>query len=521
MSTEGLTRREWLATTASAAALTGCRAKPVEPRVVGADFELGHRVREGKFPAPSATKKAKVLIVGAGVAGLAAARHLRKLGVDEVVLCELERQPGGNSQAGTNYPWGAHYLPLPSSESVDTLALLEELGAITGHDAAGLPIYREDYLVADPAERLFHHGDWVEGLIPRLGLSDRDLGQLEAFLARMEELKSARGQDGRRLFAIPVDQSSQDADWLALDQMTMQAWMAREGYTAEALLWYVDYCCRDDYGAGLSEVSAWVGLHYFAARNASAANAPSHAVLTWPNGNGWLVERLREGLQPIHSRHAVWRIEDQGARLRVDVHDADRASSLRWEAEVVIYAAPRFSASKVIVGLPPAQGLIYSPWMVANLFLSTAPKAGKGAPLSWDNVNYKGQGLGYVVATHQKLQAVPQETVFTYYQTLPRSERHQMLTRSPRQWMKAVLDDLRVPHPDLMDKLSDFQIWLWGHGMITPSPGFLWGETRRSMQTPHGRILFAHSDMSGISIFEEAYSRGLRAAEAAVPMLGT
>ncbi len=49
--------------------------------------------------------------------------------------------------------------------------------------------------------------------------------------------------------------------------------------------------------------------------------------------------------------------------------------------------------------------------------------------------------------------------------------------------------------------------------MIRPVPGFIWGSVRAQMLNQQGRIAFAHSDMSGISIFEEAFTRGLQAAD--------
>ena len=50
-------------------------------------------------------------------------------------------------------------------------------------------------------------------------------------------------------------------------------------------------------------------------------------------------------------------------------------------------------------------------------------------------------------------------------------------------------------------------------------PGFLWGAARQQMLAAHGPIVFAHSDMSGLSIFEEACTRGVQAAEALLPRL--
>ena len=85
-------------------------------------------------------------------------------------------------------------------------------------------------------------------------------------------------------------------------------------------------------------------------------------------------------------------------------------------AEQVVWAAALFVLPRVAVSLPaPLAALAgageYAPWLVANLSLSELPAAGVGAPLSWDNVLYDKPGLGYVVATHQRLQMRPGPTV--------------------------------------------------------------------------------------------------------------
>ena len=56
-------------------------------------------------------------------------------------------------------------------------------------------------------------------------------------------------------------------------------------------------------------------------------------------------------------------------------------------------------------------------------------------------------------------------------------------------------------------------MWRWGHAMIEPAPGFLWGEARRRARAPIGAIHFAHTDLSGIALFEEAFHQGARAAD--------
>ncbi len=56
-------------------------------------------------------------------------------------------------------------------------------------------------------------------------------------------------------------------------------------------------------------------------------------------------------------------------------------------------------------------------------------------------------------------------------------------------------------------------LWPWGHGMIRPSVGFIWGDVRKQMRERDGNIVFAHSDMSGMSNFEEAQYHGVEAAK--------
>jgi hypothetical protein len=408
-------------------------------------------------------------------------------------------------------------VPLPNEESTEVAALFEELGLITGRDAAGTPIYDELALCADPMERLFTCGRWQEGLLPQLGINDADRAQYAAFFAEMERLRTARGTDGLRAFAIPLDLSSADEAFRALDRQTMAQFMDERGWDSTPLRWYVDYCCRDDYGAPAAQVSAWAGVHYFAGRDARAANAENDAVLTWPEGNGWLAHRLAEPWrEKIETGALVWNIEPAGDSALVDYFDAGAQRSIRIRARTVICAAPRFVAQRIVRGLE-SLALEYSPWMVANITLDALP-AGRGAALAWDNVMRDSASLGYVVATHQHLHPVPRRTVLTHYWPLdgaqPRLAREQALARSHESWCEEIVADLERAHRGIAAHIRRIDVWLWGHGMIRPVPGFIWGETRRQMLAPRPPVFFAHSDLSGVSIFEEAYTRGVQAAEA-------
>jgi protoporphyrinogen oxidase len=535
-----VTRRTFLAAAAitTAAACATPYLRKAAPRrftggIVGANSSLGHAMRDGKFPAVSESAETGIVIVGGGIGGLAAARQLQRNGLTDFTLLELETRPGGNAQSGRNeisaYPWGAHYVPISGNDTIEVTKLFEELGIIQGRDATGLPVYNEEYLCADPMERLFIHGRWQEGFVPQLGNTDADQLAIDSFFAEMQRFKSARGRDNRRAFTIPLDESSRDEEFTQFDKMTMADYLRQKGwFKSVPLRWYVNYCCRDDYGAGLEKISAWAGIHYFASRDAVAANAPNYAVLTWPEGNGWLVRQLQTQIDAhIRNSSAVWNIESAGDQLLVDYYDVTRQKSIRLQARGVIWAAPYFVARRVIVSLrgqpADASAAVYSPWLVANLTLDALP-TDKGMDVAWDNVIYDNDSLGYVVATHQIPERVPVKTVITYYHPLDAEEpsiaRQQALARSYDDWCDMIVANLSQGHPDIARHTKHMDVWLWGHGMVRPVPGYIWGPTRARMQEPLGKIVFVNSDVSGISIFEEAYTRGVRAANHLVQNFG-
>jgi len=264
-------------------------------------------------------------------------------------------------------------------------------------------------------------------------------------------------------------------------------------------------------------VSAWAGLHYFAARGDDTG------VITWPEGNGWLVRRLREPLaEHVHPNCLVYSIQNRERHVVVDVFDAMEQVSTRIFAEHVIFAAPKQTLRYIADARSAAPAKLldefqYAPWMVANLTLEEFPSQRTGAPICWDNVIYGSESLGYVVATHQSLRTHLESTVLTYYQPLagsaPDRERRRLLDTPWAAWVEAIFADLSRPHPEIRSLVSRVDVFRWGHAMVRPRPGFLWGEARRQAALPVGNVHFAHSDLSGFSIFEEAQYRGIAAAE--------
>jgi len=514
-------------------ALAACRRNEATPlpagEIVGASDVFGHRVRDGaRVELPQdAWSRIPLVIVGGGVAGLTAAWRLQNSGFKDFALIELESAPGGTSRSGSNrlisYPWGAHYIPAPMKENVPLVSLLEEMGVVEGKDKNGGPAIGEQFLCRDPEERVFYKGRWYEGLYLHAGESEDDKQQYQKFNTEVDHWIAWRDGKGRRAFTLPVSACSDDAEVTALDRLSMSAWMDQRGLASPRLRWWVDYACRDDYGMTLDQTSAWAGLFYFCSRVVAPENE-SQSLITWPEGNGRLVNHLFERVKTnIQLDRAVIELIPTNDGVDVITIDRDGHTPRGFHASRVIFAAPQFVARYVIRPYrdnppPHIAEFHFGAWMVANLTLKDRPKANSARdfPLAWDNVLYESPSLGYVVATHQRgLDRGP--TVLTYYYPLcdenARLARTRLLETDWRGWAEVALTDLSRAHPDIRNLVERLDVMRWGHAMIRPRTGFMWGSARREAAKPFRSIHFAHSELSGVALFEEAFDHGLRVAE--------
>jgi hypothetical protein len=330
-------------------------------------------------------------------------------------------------------------------------------------------------------------------------------------MARFEDRMRGFASTGRFTLPMAAGRGGKDAE--VEDTLSMGGWLDREGFDSPWLRWTVDYACRDDYGALASDVSAWAGIHYFAARDSDDEGGP----LTWPEGNGRIVRLLLESLAPMVQTGApAYRVERRDARWHVLTPQAE------WVADAVIVATPLLVASRIVEDAPPAD-TVYSPWLTANLTLDRWPQE-RGIGPAWDNVLFDSPALGYVVATHQSLRIHVPQTVWTYYWALaagsPLSARQWLLGQEWSSLKDRILADLSRAHPDLPECVTRIDIMRLGHAMARPTPGFLSSPVRKRLQQGRDGLFFAHSDLGGLPLFEEAQYRGVAAADAALAMLG-
>ncbi len=524
-------KRRTLLSTAAALSFAGLacrrpRSFPFSGELLGPSLELGHLVRDGALPIPDRFEPVGVLIAGGGIAGLSAAWHFEGAGFRDYLLLELEKEVGGTSRSGHNgvsaYPLAAHYVPAPTREVGALVKLLDECGVIEGFDSKGEPIFGEQHVVRSPDERIFFHGQWWEGLYLHAGESLEDARQYRAFFQEIDAWVSWRDAKGRKAFALPRSKGSDAPEVRALDSLSFQAWLDARGLNSERLRWLLDYAVRDDFGSRLDTTSAWAGLFYFAARK-QGPGEESRPLLTWPEGNGFLVHHLHQTCRErVRTGHAVTRIEPQGdGTVRVSAWNTRENRAVGFQARRVIFAGPVQMAGRVIPALLRARGKAFfeafpaTPWLVANVTLRDRPRE-HGFPLAWDNVIRHSAGLGYVVATHQSLRDHG-PSVWTYYHAFagpdPKADWLRLAAMDWRSCAALVVDDLKKAHPDIETQIARLDVMRWGHAMIRPRPGLLFSPLLELARQPFRNIHFAHSDLSGFALFEEAQDHGIRAAE--------
>lgn len=492
---------------------------------VGDAVGLAHRLRSpAPLPPPATQQRCSVLVLGGGIAGLAAADALRRAGVDDLRVIELHDRAGGNSRghavAGLGCPLGAHYLPVPGPQAQVVQAWLQDIG-VARHEH-GRWVYDEKHLCHSPQERLFADGAWHEGLLPPADGRPATLAQYRRFAQALREVNAA--------FTLPTGAGPWTPVHAALDAQTFAQWLDAQGLSDTRLRWYLDYCCRDEYGADATVVSAWAGVHYFQSRHGFSAPGEADAhddlVLTWPEGNAWLVQHLAAALgERVLLQRLVQRVDVGRHEVTVDLWNEAAQRSERWTAPQVVMALPLFVARRVLAQAPAALSAMKTsddaPWLVATLALRRPLIDRPGLRPAWDNVSLDSAGLGYVHNQHQALAPranARAPVLITAYHALPRSERAALLERPWTHWAQWVIDDLARTHADLPGEVQAVHLARHGHAMCIPQPGVRSDPARAALReanrdTSSPRLFWAHSDLVGYSVFEEAFTLGVTAAQ--------
>jgi spermidine synthase len=368
----------------------------------------------------------------------------------------------------------------------------------------GTPVIDEALRCRDPEERLFYRGRWYEGLYLHAGETADDVLQLRKFLAEVKRWTEWHDSSGKPAYAMPVSHCSTAAEPAALDKLSFGAWLDERGLTSERLRWLADYSCKDDYGLLANETSAWAGMFYFARARRYRRFADHQPILTWPDGNFTLVSpatraRIERGV-------VVTKVEKDG-------HWSRSAPTAPPSACVPIASSSVPRVRRESAGL--ADRTCRRLRRVGGREPASA-RATVGADGRADRVGQRDSQQPEPRLRERDPPARPRSSHGVHL-VLPatgsaQDARKQITGAGHAEWAEVALADIERAHPDIRTLVDRIDVAFWGHGMIRPRVSSIFAPERLVRAQPLDRVHFAHTDLSGIALFEEAFDHGLRAA---------
>jgi len=435
------------------------------PLVHSDHFEVCHEIRDGReFDRPDATKKADIVIVGGGAAGLSAAYFLR--GKDWLLL-EKEPHFGGNAYqeeyAGQSFATGSAYAY--RGDYGDQLA--KEVGLKL------LPVDNPDPTIVNGA---FVADTWKSGL---------------DHLPYPKEVVDSFRKFREDLVKIKVRERMAELDSQPFTNFT-------DPYAPEVAQWW-DGFGLSNWGAAAQDTSAFVGI---GGVQELVRGGESQRVIL-PGGLGCITHRLVEVLKPHYKDRmigdaTVVAVVQDSSSVRVTYLQGDKLTTVA--AKAALFCAPKQIASRIILNLPSEQRaamrrIRYAPYPVVNVIFDK-PVYNRGYD-TWCPGN---AFTDFIVADwtvrHQPSYK-QRNNILSFYTPLREDQRSTLLDEGDCKSLAArVLSDFQKLLPEFNVNPIEVRIYRRGHPMYMAAPSF-YTKTRLAAAQPMDRVFFGHSDSGG------------------------
>lgn len=493
-------RRKFIKTVATSAPLPFwlqgcgfCFGTPDFPIYARSDHETGHLVMRSQNWPSVVKDKIKIAIVGGGIAGLSAANSLKSKSWQ---LFELSNRLGGTSSAGAlngiRFSQGAHYdLDYPEHYGEEALKLLESLGTIKYQPWNKMWSFVDRQYIIPPERRqqCFANGKTRREIITPGPGRDKFLNLITRFTDKMP-LPTRLIAPGLRY----------------LNDLTFEDYLLEHMELTPGLKRQISYHMKDDYGAGISQVSALAGIHYFACRPyyREAIN-----LFSPPQGNEYFIEKLSRRLpsEKILTKHLVKKIDEISEGFRLEVLDMRNKQAIIQKAEQVIYAGQKHALKYICPDQYDLFDIEQSPWMTVNLI----SRQKKGEYGFWQN-EYLSENeafLGFIDSGAQDQKNLKGKNVRTGYYCLKPEDRHYLATVTENK--NRIIKETQGYIEEVLGKKIDPEagfIHVMGHAMPIPKPGFLFFDAN---QHPKAKMKFAGVDNGRLPLLFEAVDSGIRA----------
>jgi monoamine oxidase len=442
------------------------RADGAHPPVVhGEHFEVCHRVRDGHpFDRPDASRKADIVIVGGGVAGLSAAYFLR---AKDFLLLEKEGHFGGNAYqeeyGGQPFCTGSAYAY--RDDEGDQLA--SEIGLKL------LPVNNPDSTIVN---KTFVPDTWKTGI-----------DQLPYPKPVRDSFQKYRDD----MLKINLRERMAELDAQPLTKFTA-------AYAPEVQQWWDGYG-PSNWGAVCEDSSAYAGIG--AMQDLATGGDAKRVIL--PGGIGCITHKLVEVLEPrckdrmLGDATVIAVREDKDAVQVTYYHDGKLTTV---SAKVVLMCTAKYITSRLVLNLPSDQKTAmrhtrYAPYPVVNVIFDK-PVYNRG----YDTWCPGSSFTDFIVADWTVL-GMPgyqqKNNILSFYTPLRENQRSTLLDEDNCKSLAArVLADFQKLMPEFNVNPVEVRIYRRGHPMHMATPG-QYTKNRLAAAHPMDRIYFGNADSGG------------------------
>ncbi len=441
-------------------------------------------------PGRSVREMPRVVVIGAGIAGLGAAWDLKRAGV-EVVVLESEPEAGGRMRS---YQWEGTWIDRGAGEttgnSVEMRRTAEELGVEI------IPHHGNEHMTT----RVYKHGviHELDSMNPTAYLSYGAVSY--AGRARMIAVAAALARHIRHSRNLPDDPRS--GVWA--DDESLDTWLGRVApefleYAVEPLL--AGQCSWDP-----DQASKGYFLHLFS----SHGNVDLY---TFKEGLGQLTRALAHELD-VRTGARATRLAVADPPVRVEYEQENRSLSI--DADYVVVAVPGSRVLDFVDGLDPVRRRFFRRvfYVPADSLLLRIP----GPPPGLDGMVYfpRREDRDIARAGWDPYPTNPDDWMFTMLGKF-------QFARNTIDWDDdrlyiAKLDALRRYWPTIGETVHDWKQDRWREGIPTFPPGYCRDLSEFMAQPPLRAVGFAGDYLVGPAT-EYAFESGQAAARDALRML--
>ncbi|MBI4248594.1 MAG: FAD-dependent oxidoreductase [Elusimicrobia bacterium] len=419
---------------------------------------------------PVAEESFDAVVVGGGVAGLAAAYWLKDL---KILVLEKEDRPGGHvrreSFANGQYPVAAVYILEPEGP---IRQLLDELGI-------------KPQPIREPSEMLAFEGRRISKWLST-GADDfpyearKEMKKLSRDLAVFKEAD----------IKFPVSKSAPKL-LKAYEGVSFREYLLKHyGRTAAKL---GDAYSKDMFGAGAAHVSAFMGLFFMI--------DDFYDQFCWEGGLGLVSERLAEALGPrLRTGATVVSVRQSKKGASVEYLQEGRRRAVN--ARAVVFATHMMVVDRIAQDISAAkreaiQKVQYSAYAVVPISFRETVWDKSFALWSPDTV--------FTDITFPDVGGPDGQVGIAYMPLGMADGRKYLLAASDEQIIGRVKRDLDKIIPGASKKIREARVIRWGHAMPVMGPNYF-RDIQPALERAEGRYFFSGEDLQSPSLDGVIYS---------------